>query len=556
MKRTLALILALIMTAATFAVFSAVSVGADTIEYIYKENYNNRKTIPPQKDAMGLRALHGYKNGEVLEDGAYKVTNVEKTQTSAQTFLDFLIRSCEHTPEIKETFTVRMDIKPVGATWNRSNPDDFFWFMKESSGEGDVASEKHQYFFTTEGKIGLRSDSGDAVTAEPMSTESFTTFEVAFNMTGNVFTSIDAYVNGVKLGTKTFEDANLTSINIIRMFVSYTWDQGMILDGFSFVKGATSTYGTAIPDSPAEIITEIAPAPVVPEEDKTERKYYFHEDFNDKETVNTDVEKAKESNGFWLCNDGGTDDNWALNEGVLEMRGAGYIDLQMHTVSKYRVKEDFVLSAKFLPQQTGINGWFLEYVRRDSQGIASPGIVHFVDGKIFVGEKDCGIMTVNEWLLIEVAFHYDDNEDWFDSYTVMLNGEEVAEGTFDVETVQLTLIKHFRMFRWMSSYNFAVDDINLVQGSDSILYALAYDAEPTVPDNGGESEEDGEQSEDEADKPKKDTAKKDTETTEAPADQTAPAEEKGCGSFVSGSAVAMVAVIGACGAVALRKRED
>lgn len=554
MKKILALIMALIMLAATFAVFSVVAAGADDIEYIYKENYNNRKTIPPQKDAMGLRALHGYKNSEVLEDGTYKVTNLQKTQSGAQTFLDFLIRSCEHTPEIKETFTVRMDIKPVGATWNRSNPDDFFWFMKESSGEGDVASEKHQYFFTTEGKIGLRSDSGDAVTAEPMSTESFTTFEVAFNMTGNVFTSIDAYVNGVKLGTKTFEDANLTSINIIRMFVSYTWDQGMIIDGFSFVKGAVSTYGTAIPDSAPEILTEIPAAPVVPEEDKTERKYYFHEDFNDKETVNTNVEKAKESNGFWLCNDSGTDDNWALEDGALHMMGAGYIDLQMHTVSKYRVKEDFILSTKFLPQQTGINGWFLEFISRDSQGIRSPGIVHFVDGKIFVGEKDCGIMTVNEWLLIEVAFHYDDNEDWFDSYTVMLNGEKVAEGTFEVETLQLTLIKHFRMFRWMSSYNFAVDDINIVQGSDSILYALDYNAEPK-PDVNDDAED---QEEEKKEETKKDTPKKETAdaTDTAAADTAAPAEKKGCGSFVSGSVMALVAVIGAGTAVALRKKED
>ena len=53
MKRTLALILALIMTAATFAVFSAVSVGADAVEYIYKENYNNRKTIPPSEGRYG-----------------------------------------------------------------------------------------------------------------------------------------------------------------------------------------------------------------------------------------------------------------------------------------------------------------------------------------------------------------------------------------------------------------------------------------------------------------------------------------------------------------------
>ena len=290
-----------------------------------------------------------------------------------------------------------------------------------------------------------------------------------------------------------------------------------------------------------------------------ERKYFYHKDFDNDETVNTDdaSDAIKAANGFWVCNDGGTDDNWALNNGTLEMKGAAYIDLQLFKINNYRVKEDFVLSVKFMPQQAGIKGQFLEFVRRDSQGVKTDGIVKFLDGKVFVGDKDCGIMTVNEWLLIEVAFHYDKEEAWFDSYTVMLNGEEVGEGTFDVETVQLTLIKHFRMFRWMTSYDYAVDDINIISGSDSILYALAYDAEPTVPDNGGESEEDGGQSEDEADKPKKNTAKKDnTETTEAPADQTAPAEEKGCGSFVSGSAVAMVAVIGACAAVALRKRED
>ena len=148
---------------------------------------------------------------------------------------------------------------------------------------------------------------------------------------------------------------------------------------------------------------------------------------------------------------------------------------------------------------------------------------------------------------------YDKEEAWFDSYTVMLNGEEVGEGTFDVETVQLTLIKHFRMFRWMTSYDYAVDDINIISGSDSILYALAYNESPK-PDNSGS--EDDQQADAGEDKPKKDTAKKDTETTEAPAEEAAPAEEKGCGSFVSGSAVAMVAVIGACGAVALRKRED
>ena len=547
--------MALIMVSAVFSVFSVIAVGADNIEYIYKENYNNRKTVPAQKDAMGLRALHGYKYGESLEDGAYKVINTQKTQTSAQTFLDFLIHSCEHTPKLEEEFTVRMDIKPVGPAWNRSNPNDFFWFQKESRGEGDVASSKHQYFFTSEGKIGMITDSGEVTTAEAMSTEAFTTFEVMFKRTGNVFTSIEGYINGVKLGEKSFTDENLTSINIIRMFVSYVYDQGIILDGFSFVKGAVSTFGVAIPDSPPEIITEIPAAPEVSDEDKVERKYYFHEDFEDKETVNTDVEKAKESNGFWLCNDGGTDDDWALEDGALQMMGAGYIDLQMHAVRKFRVTEDFIISSRFKPMQTGINGWFLEYVRRDSQGVATPGIVHFVDGKIFVGEKDCGIMTVNEWLLIEVAFHYDEEEEWFDSYTVMLNGEEVAEGTFDVETVQLTLIKHFRMFRWMSNYNFAIDDINLVQGSDSILYALDYNAEPPVGDGNTDEEQLEEEKKEES---VKDTSKKDETAVDDPATEIAASveEKKGCGSFVSGGMIALVAVIGAGSAVVLRKKED
>ena len=100
----------------------------------------------------------------------------------------------------------------------------------------------------------------------------------------------------------------------------------------------------------------------------------------------------------------------------------------MHTVTNYSVTEDFVLSAKMMPISSGISGNFINFVRGDSTTQTAKtleNLIKFTNGNVFVNGKDCGAMTLNEWLLIEVAFHYNEIKNCFDSYTVMLNGTVV-----------------------------------------------------------------------------------------------------------------------------------
>ena len=327
--------------------------------------------------------------------------------------------------------------------------------------------------------------------------------------------------------------------------------------------GDTSTGG----DATAAVIPTI---PTVTEEEKEYREYFFHKDFNDdtKETINTNSKAAAvaEAGGFWLCNTDGGD--YAVEGGYLKHLGTSYIDLQLMRINDYSVKEDFVLSVKMKPLSEGINGWFIEFLRRDSSGTKSGKILQFVDGNIVLGDKDLGKMALNEWILIEMAFHYNTTEKVFDSYKVMLNGTEVGEGTLDIDTLLLTQILHFRTFRNMSEYTYATDDINIIAGTKSILYAKDYGAEPPVEpdvpgdntgDNTGDTSDTGSTEDtgnDNTDTKAPETNASETKAPETNAPETeAPAEEKGCGGYVGAMAL-LVPVLGIGIATVFRKKKD
>lgn len=317
-------------------------------------------------------------------------------------------------------------------------------------------------------------------------------------------------------------------------------------------------------------------APTVTEEEKEDRKYYFHEDFSTvtTETLNISPKPTavKAANGFWLCNENNRE--FAVKNGYLYMNGADYIDLQFHHLGDaYSCKESFVWSVKFMPLSENITGEIVEFVRRDSSADKwNEKVLKIKDGHILFKGEDIGKVELNKWILIEIAFGYNETEKLFDKYTVMINGVEIGGGELH-EDLLLTQIKHFRTFRSMTNYQYAVDNVNIIAGTKSILYAKDYTApvetpdepgaptEPSNPGSGGatgsgNNENTGSNNNGSNTTEKPETSKpKDTTVKDTSNDATTGSDE-GCASLVSGGAVTLLIAIGTGCAVAFRKKKD
>jgi hypothetical protein len=116
------------------------------------------------------------------------------------------------------------------------------------------------------------------------------------------------------------------------------------------------------------------------------------------------------------------------------------------------------------------------------------------------------------------------------------------------------------MFRLMRTMNFEVDDICVVSGTTSMLYAKPYSEDEELPDDpvdGEENEDNGENTGDTEKKPAKDKAPAKDASTESSTPDTAPAvEKKGCGSSVTVGAVALISAVSIGGIALIRKKED
>ncbi|MBE6632753.1 MAG: hypothetical protein E7620_00255 [Ruminococcaceae bacterium] len=221
------------------------------------ENYTDLKNY------QGLQAQDSYRPGSVVatpeapvsyvENGVLYLLNSGKN-TGTQAFFDIQYwdsNSWTNKGEFANTkfltgdFTLSMEMKPLGATWNRSDAD-FLSFRYNKSGSAPSNNlSNYQYFFTKDGKLGMKADGGDVLSGV-LPTDSFTTLEVMFhwNETTAQYESLECYVNGVKLGSATIANP-LAGIDHFRMFKTYTVGQGIALDSLTVVKGCESVYNAS-----------------------------------------------------------------------------------------------------------------------------------------------------------------------------------------------------------------------------------------------------------------------------------------------------------------------
>lgn len=475
MKRITAFIISLIMCIGLLSTFA---VSASTgVEYIYRENFNNMKYVPKQVDCGGLKTFNGYQNSTFINDG-----KLEFTSSGGQAFADIQLWASDIV-RLKEDFTLSMRVKltgdwlPVDQTFIR-----FSCSRPESNG---AKSEMHEYLKFRKGALVMTTDFGASVSNELTCAE-YATVELAFNERNGVYVTVEAYVNGEFLGEQLLKDENLTSIDHFRMFTSYTKDVGISLDSFAIVKGIRSIHGVEIPDSPAQSVPEIHRLPNSDGYLRTEIEDIYYEGFDGitAENINTVSSGITEDNCFWLSDEGDTT-LWSVTEnGTLKVSGASFVDLQFLKNSKFDLREDFVFSLKFKPLSSCISGLIVEGIRGEAEDNSwdTSCRVELIDGYLTFGGKNFGYFPVNEWVYVELAYDYSEEENEFTSVKLILNGETVDEQTCN-KSAELSRVSMFRLFRNFDKKEmFEVDAVRLMLGKASVIHLHSWDkGEITVP---------------------------------------------------------------------------
>ncbi len=421
---------------------SADSTAAGTVEYWYNEDFSTMTTIPTAWADIcnngGIAPLDGYKpdataSNSNLANGALNLVYSKNNGSYSKAMFDLQFWGIgAWGNKITGDFTLSMDIKPIGAAWNRSNTD-FMQFRKTNS--GDFIS----LFSTNNNAIVMTTDEGSA-TSQALSTTEYTTVELMFDMENDDYTTLECYINGVKLGTKNVSEYDLPALGQFRMFMTYTEGQGMSIDRLSLVKSCTSLY---VED------------PVVA---------MF--DFSKKANTSSAVADVKASGGLWVKPDGNHFTQPFETLKYTDKPSGIFLDLQMFNIASYNVKEDMLLSFKFKPEAAnmtipGLITWRDNGAESDFQSG-----VRLSEGKIRFNSTNYTELPINEWALIEIAYHYDTANEKYDTCTVIVNGETV--GNSITMTSGILAIDQFRLFdNTTGTASFSVDDICIVKGSET-----------------------------------------------------------------------------------------
>lgn len=567
LTKILSLILALVMCASALASLSIFAgnepegkQSASTVEFIHAENFDNMHIAKPMPSTTaGIMPINGYGPKAKVENGVFNMTNAS-TDTTRQAMLDFQLWETDITA-ISESFTLSLSFKLLGE-WTDSLPD--FWSFRNHVSKEDF--NINTYFTIVGGKFTMATDDGPATSDADIFTD-FVTVDWAFTKGETTFTSLSCYVNGVLLGTKTLSDENLTMIDQFRIFYTTTKDLGVALNSFAFAKGAQTLYGVTIPDSePVYLAAPVPSAPTVADSEKVAMKYHFAENFDgiDQLNISNIAEDVKKASGLWLNTENKQPNNthtkYTLTEdGTLSWNGAKFLDFHFWQISKYRVKEDFMISVKFKPTSENISGRLIGDIRENSKDDYYRLGVNLSNGCLVVGDDNYGLLPLNEWTFIEVAFHYDENAGdggLFTSFSIVVNGNK-SDKSYELPIAQdFTQIKQFRLFDAIDG-QFEIDDLCVISGSTSMLYANA--PVPRTAKVATEEEDEDDSSEDDssgsfaADNAVNEYA---PPALKPKAETEAEEEEKGCGSSISVGAIALISAIGVAGVAVIRKKKD
>ena len=260
-KRLIPFLLAVLMCVCALV---PVTANAETTEpeVLYYEDFATWTQVPANtadaknlwKSHQGMQANDNYAPGNnggitTVENGVLSLLASGKGAFDIQLYNSDQWTTPLSYKKLTSDFTLSLEIKPLGPTWNRSNGDFLtFRYAKGTSGADATALGNFQYIFTKSGMIGVKADGGDAV-SEVLSTTSFNRVEIMFDFdeTTNLFKTVTLYVNGANVGTATIAK-ELPAIDQFRMFQTYTSGQGMAVDSATIVKGNVSLYEEAAPE--------------------------------------------------------------------------------------------------------------------------------------------------------------------------------------------------------------------------------------------------------------------------------------------------------------------
>ena len=210
-----------------------------------------------------------------------------------------------------------------------------------------------------------------------------------------------------------------------------------------------------------------AAIPTVAEEDKKDIMVIAREDFDDltTETLNRSgaASSVNAAGGFAsLDNLDSTIENGALRINL----SRAFFDFQYENVSSFpRVAEDAIFSMKVMPLTDNFSGGNL--IQWGVNGNFEDVHTKIQNRKLLVDGQEKGELPLNEYSLLEWAFHFDTTAKKYSSVDVLFNGVKVASYT---PAKTHAKIGFFRMMRYGSG-SCMVDDVSIAFGTDSLLYA-------------------------------------------------------------------------------------
>ena len=212
-----------------------------------------------------------------------------------------------------------------------------------------------------------------------------------------------------------------------------------------------------------------AAIPEIAEADKTDITVLLRHDFDDVTEINTSASPSNvnAANGFVALD--GLD--CSLQDGALlidhDTKTSAFFDLQLWNINDFPIlNRDVIVSMKIKPlAQEFSSAELLNW--GTNGGSHETNRVAIVNSNLVVDNLTVGTLAVNEYSLVEWAFHYDSASSKFSTVDVLLNGTKVGEYSCNGT---ISKLNHLRVLRF-SAGSCMVDDVTLAFGTTSILYA-------------------------------------------------------------------------------------
>ena len=224
-----------------------------------------------------------------------------------------------------------------------------------------------------------------------------------------------------------------------------------------------------------------AAIPTVSEDDKVDIMVIAREDFDDLTTAtmnrNGSPSAVNAAGGFASLDNLDS----SIEDGALKVNlSKAFFDFQYQNVDSFpKVSEDAIFSMKVMPLSDnfgtsnllvwGTNGNFEEVHSK------------IVERKLIVDGQEKAELPLNEYSLLEWAFHYDASAKQFSTVDVLLNGKIVASYALNSDAT-VARVDHIRLFQDFNG-QFAVDDFVLAKGTTSLAYYSPNGKVPEVNNN-------------------------------------------------------------------------